>query len=43
MLEVGSVAPEFTAKNHEGGNVSLSELRGKWVALWWYLKASTPG
>ena len=43
MLAEGSIAPEFTAADHEGRSVSLSELRGKWVALWWYPKASTPG
>ena len=43
MLAEGSLAPGFTAADHEGRSVSLSALRGKWVALWWYPKASTPG
>jgi peroxiredoxin Q/BCP len=43
MLEVGSAAPDFTAVDQDGRRVSLADLRGKWIALWWYPKASTPG
>ncbi len=43
MLSVGSVAPDFSAQDQDGQTVTLAGLRGKWIALWWYPKASTPG
>ena len=43
MLQAGSEAPDFTALDQDGRSVSLEGLRGKWIALWWYPKASTPG
>ena len=27
----------------EAEQVSLAELAGRWVVLWWYVKAATPG
>ncbi len=43
MLEVGSTAPDFSVRAHDGTTVRLSELRGKKVVLWFYPKADTPG
>lgn len=43
MLDVGTTAPDFSAPDQDGSTVSLADLRGTWVALWWYPKASTPG
>jgi peroxiredoxin Q/BCP len=43
MLAEGTQAPEFTLPDQDGTNVSLRDLRGHWVLLWWYPKASTPG
>ncbi len=43
MLSEGSDAPAFSAKDQDGNDVTLSSLGGKWVAMWWYPKASTPG
>ena len=43
MLNPGDVAPDFTAKDHLGHEVSLAALRGKNVVLWFYPKADTPG
>ena len=43
MLQVGSAAPDFTAEDQNGQSVSLESLSGRWIALWWYPKASTPG
>lgn len=43
MLDIEADAPDFTLKDHEGNDVSLSDYRGRWVLLWWYVKASTPG
>ena len=43
MLETGIAAPDFSALDQDGNTVSLSELRGKWIVMWWYPKASTRG
>jgi peroxiredoxin Q/BCP len=43
MLAEGSVAPAFSCRDQNGNEVSLSDVSGKWVVLWWYPKASTPG
>lgn len=43
IIEAGSIAPEFTLENQYGEQVSLSDLKGKVVILYFYPKASTPG
>ncbi len=43
MLDVGTQAPGFTLVDQDDTPVSLDDLRGSWVALWWYPKASTRG
>jgi len=43
MLSEGTKAPDFTVPDEDGNDLSLSDLRGSWVAFWWYPKASTPG
>lgn len=43
MLATGTPAPDFEAPDQNGAAVKLSDLRGRWVVLWWYPKASTPG
>ena len=43
MLEVGSEAPDFLVNDHNGNRVSLKDLRGNKVVLWFYPKADTPG
>lgn len=43
MLTIGTQAPEFTLPAHDGSTISLAELRGKRVVLWFYPKADTPG
>lgn len=43
MLKVGDRAPEFTARAHTGEDVKLSALSGRWVVLWFYPAADTPG
>lgn len=43
MLEVGMKAPDFTLKDKDGNDVSLSDLRGKRVVLYFYPKDNTPG
>ena len=43
MLEIGSEAPDFLVNDHNGNRVSLKDLRGNKVVLWFYPKADTPG
>lgn len=43
MLEVGQTAPDFTLSAHTGETVTLSELKGKVVVLFFYPKDNTPG
>jgi peroxiredoxin Q/BCP len=43
MLAEGTQAPDFTLPADDGTDVTLSDLRGRWVVLWWYVIADTPG
>lgn len=43
MLEVGTKAPDFTLKNQEGQEVSLSQFAGNRVVLYFYPRDNTPG
>ena len=43
MLQAGDLAPEFTMEADKGGSVSLKDLRGKTVVLYFYPKDDTPG
>ena len=43
LLTEGSPAPAFSVPNQDGATVSLDQFAGKWVVLWWYPKADTPG
>jgi thioredoxin-dependent peroxiredoxin len=43
MLEEGKKAPLFTLKNQDGENVSLNDLKGKKIVLYFYPKDDTPG
>lgn len=42
-LQVGDRAPDFSMPTVSGGTVSLSDLRGKKVVLYFYPKDDTPG
>ncbi len=43
LLEVGRRAPAFTLKDDRGERVRLTEWKGRWVVLFFYPKAMTPG
>jgi thioredoxin-dependent peroxiredoxin len=43
MIEEGAEAPDFTLRNQDDEPVTLSELRGRPVVLYFYPKADTPG
>lgn len=43
QLTEGAKAPEFTAKNQDGKDISLNDFKGKKVVLYFYPKDNTPG
>jgi len=43
MLEAGQEAPDFTLPDQDGAELTLSELRGQTVVLYFYPRADTPG
>ncbi len=43
FLTVGSMAPSFSAFDHEGNRHSLELYRGKWILFYFYPKDDTPG
>ena len=43
MIEEGQQAPDFTLPDQDGNDVTLSDLRGQTVVLYFYPKADTPG
>ena len=42
-LAVGDLAPDFTLPTADGGTVTLSDLRGRRVIVYFYPAAMTPG
>jgi len=43
MIEAGEKAPDFTLPDQDENEVTLSELRGEPVVLYFYPRADTPG
>jgi peroxiredoxin len=43
MLKAGDPAPDFTLPADDGGQFTLSSLRGRNVLLWFFPEAGTPG
>jgi len=43
MLKENDIAPAFSVPNQDGHTITLDNLRGKNIVLWWYPKADTPG
>ncbi len=43
MVQEGEMAPDFTLPSDDGQEVTLSELHGKKVVLYFYPKDDTPG
>src|SRR5579864_316925 len=42
-ININDKAPEFTLPDQNGQPVSLKDFRGKWVVLYFYPRADTPG
>ena len=43
LLEVGNDAPNFSLQNQNDETITLADLKGKKVVIWFYPKANTPG
>jgi peroxiredoxin Q/BCP len=43
MLTEGDAAPDFTLADQDGNEVTLSDLRGETVVVYFYPRADTPG
>ena len=43
MLKQGRQVPEFTLKNQDAVQISLKEIKGKWIVMYFYPKDDTPG
>jgi thioredoxin-dependent peroxiredoxin len=43
MLSIGDQAPAFRLPNQDEVEISLRDLEGKWVVLYFYPKDNTPG
>ena len=43
LIKIGENAPGFTLPNQDGMIVSKDDFSGRYVLLWWYPKADTPG
>ncbi len=43
MPQVGDEAPTFVAQATGGGTFDLADQRGRWVVLYFYPRANTPG
>ncbi len=42
-LKAGDQAPDFRLKADDGHEVSLADFRGRWLVLFFFPKAMTPG
>ena len=43
LIEAGAIGPDFSLPNQDGKAVSKDDFAGRYVLLWWYPKADTPG
>jgi peroxiredoxin Q/BCP len=43
VLKIGDKAPDFQLRTDEGGELALSDFRGKRVLIFFFPKANTPG
>ena len=42
-IDAGTKAPDFELPDQDGNAVALGDQRGKWIVLYFYPKADTPG
>jgi peroxiredoxin Q/BCP len=42
-MEINDKAPDFTSLDQHGNKIALKDYKGKWVVLYFYPRADTPG
>jgi peroxiredoxin Q/BCP len=42
-MEINDKAPDFTSLDQNGEKIALKDFKGKWVVLYFYPRADTPG
>ncbi len=42
-MEINDKAPEFSSLDQNGDKIALKDFQGKWVVLYFYPRADTPG
>src|SRR5215470_9993628 len=42
-MEINDKAPDFTSVDQDGKKLALNDYKGKWVVLYFYPRADTPG
>ena len=43
LIKTGEIAPDFSLENQNNELTELKSYRGKYLILWWYPVADTPG
>ena len=43
LIAAGSSAPDFSLPNQDRKTVKKADFAGRYVLLWWYPRADTPG
>ena len=43
LIDIGTQAPSFELSNQDGAAVKSDDFTGRYVLLWLYPKADTPG
>ncbi len=43
LIAAGADAPDFSLPNQDGIPVGKDDFSGRYLLLWWYPKADTPG
>ncbi len=43
MLPAGESAPDFALRDHHDNMVRLADFQGRYIILWFYPRANTPG
>ena len=43
VIATGADAPDFSLPNQDGAVVKKDDFTGRYVLLWWYPRADTPG
>jgi peroxiredoxin len=43
MLDPETRLPDFIVRDDRGGPVRSADFLSRWVVLWWYVEADTPG